>query len=133
MTIRYTAAAKSASLDLKITSQVGASGFIRIYSGAQPFSPDDALSGNVLLAELPCSATLAPAAVAGLLTLNPITADSSANATGTANFGSIVTAGGVRRVDFSVGTSGQDLIMNTTSIVAGAQVSISSFTVTAAN
>jgi hypothetical protein len=36
-------------------------------------------------------------------------------------------------LDGSVGTSGSDLNLNTTSIVSGATVSISSFTITAGN
>jgi hypothetical protein len=35
-------------------------------------------------------------------------------------------------MDFSVGTSGTNLVLNTASIVSGAQVSVSSFTITQA-
>lgn len=130
--LKYKASLKNSQLDA-ITSAVGTSGLIRIYSGTQPASPDAALSGNTQLAELACSSALAAAASGGVLTLNAITADSSADATGTATFGSILTSGGTRIVDFSVGTSGADLNLNTTSIVSGAQVSISSASITAAN
>lgn len=130
--LKYKATLKNAQLDA-ITSAVGTSGLIRIYSGTQPASPDAALSGNTVLAELACSSALAAAASGGVLTLNSITADSSADNTGTATFGSILTSGGTRIVDFSVGTSGADLNLNTTSIVSGAQVSISSASITAGN
>ena len=114
------------------TSAIGSSGLLRIYSGTRPTNPDTALSGNTLLAELPLSATFAPAPSGGVLTANAITNDSSANATGTASFGTLTTSGGTRVIDFSIGTSGQDLNLNTVSIVAGAQVSVSSLTITAA-
>src|SRR5690349_1278257 len=114
--------AKNAGLDAKYTTHIGSNALIRLYSGTQPTNPDTALSGNTQLAELACSATLAAAASSGVLTLNSITADSSADNTGTATFGSILTSGGTRKVDFSVGTSGADLNLNTTSIGSGAQV-----------
>lgn len=130
--LKYAATLKNAKLDA-ITTHLGSNALIRIYSGTQPTNPDTALSGNTLLAELACSATLAGSAASGVLTLNSITADSSADATGTATFGSVLTSGGTRKIDFSVGTSSADLVLNTTSIVSGAQVSISGFTITSGN
>src|SRR5688572_6746741 len=61
-------------------------GYLRIYSGTQPANAAAALSGNTLLAELRFNATSAAAASGGVLTMNAITADASANATGTATF-----------------------------------------------
>jgi hypothetical protein len=107
--------------------------FAGIYSGTRPTNADTALSGNTLLAELALSSTFAVGASGGVLTANSITADSSADATATATFGSLLTSGGTRKVDFNVGTSGSDLNLNTTSIVTGAQVSISSMTITSGN
>lgn len=130
--LKYAAALKNAKLDA-ITSQLGSNALLRLYSGTQPTNPDTALSGNTLLAELPCSATFAPGAASGVLTASAITADSAADATGTATWGTLVTSGGTRKIDFSVGTSGADLNLNTTSIVDGAQVSVSSLTITSAN
>jgi hypothetical protein len=68
-----------------------------------------------------------------VLTLNAITQDSSANATGTAAFFRITTSGGTAIVQGTVGTSGADLNLNTTSIVINGPVAVSSFTITAAN
>jgi hypothetical protein len=69
-----------------------------------------------------------------VLTYNAIAADASANATGTATWFRIVQSDGSTHVmDGSVDTSGADLNLNTTSIVAGANVSISSATITAGN
>lgn len=106
---------------------------LRIYSGAQPAGPDTAASGT-LLAELTCSdpafgnaVDLNPGARA---TANAITSDSSANATGTAGYCRAVQSGGTAEIDGEVGTSGADMNLNTVSIVAGAEVAISSWTVT---
>ena len=115
----------------EITARAGSSALLRIYDGTRPATGGTA---TTLLAELTCNATFAPAASGGVLTLNAITADSSANATGTASWFRIVQSNGTTHVlDGNVGTSGSDLNLNTTSIVSGAQVSISSFTITAGN
>lgn len=115
----------------QITTRAGASALLRIYDGARPATGGAA---TTLLAELTCNATFAPAAAAGVLTLNAITQDSSANATGTATWFRIVQSDGTTHVlDGNVGTSGSDLNLNTTSIVAGAAVSVTSFTITEGN
>jgi hypothetical protein len=113
-----------------ITTAVGASGLLRIYDGSRPASMGAA---TTLLAELTCNATFAGAASSGVLTLNAITSDTSANATGTATWFRITTSGGTARIDGNVGTSGSDLNLNTTSIVSGATVAVTSFTITAGN
>jgi hypothetical protein len=60
-------------------------GKVRIYSGTRPATGGTA---TTQLAELPCNATFAPAASGGVLTMNAITSDASADATGTATHGS---------------------------------------------
>lgn len=107
------------------------SGYLRIYDGAQPAGPDTALSGQTLLAELRFGATAFPAAVAGVLTANPITSDASANATGTATWFRCLKSDGVTALhDGTVGTAAANAIVATTSIVAAAQIDCSSFTIT---
>lgn len=130
--LKYSTTIRNNMLD-QITSAIGSNGLLRIYDGTQPTNVGTALGAQTLLAELALSATAAAGASSGVLTLNSITADSSANATGTAAWGTLTTSGGTRVVDFSVGTSGADLNLNTVSIVSGAQVSVSSFTITAGN
>lgn len=61
-------------------------GYLRIYDGTVPTRADDALSAQVLLAELRFNATSAPAASNGVLTFNAITGDTAANAGGTQTF-----------------------------------------------
>jgi len=113
------------------TTRAGASALLRIYQGTRPATGGTA---TTLLAELTCNATFAAAAASGVLTLNAITADSSANATDTATWFRIVQSDGTTHVtDGNVGTSGSDLNFNTVSIVAGASVSVTSFTITMGN
>lgn len=125
----YVTSLRNARLDA-ITTALGASSLTRIYDGTRPSTGGTA---TTLLAELANSATFAPGASGGVLTANAITQDSSANATGTATWGRLVTSGGTAVVDFSAGTSGTELILTTASIVATQPVSVSSLTITEGN
>lgn len=107
-----------------------AAGFLRVYDGTRPATGGAA---TVLLAELVFSDPSAPNASNGTLTFNAITADASANATGTATWCRIVDSTGAFVTDASVGTSNADYILNTTSITAGIQVSCSSGSLGAGN
>lgn len=104
-------------------------GFLRIYSGTQPTNADTAIGAQVLLAELRFNATAAPSASSGLLTFNAITADSSADASGTAAWFRCLKSDGTTVVmDGSIGTSAANMILSTTTITATQNVSCSSFT-----
>ena len=130
MALSYLTTTRNQRLDA-ITTSAGASALLRIYDGARP-----ATAGAVttLLAELVCNAIFAPAAVAGVLTLNAIAQDASANATGTATWFRIVKADGTTFVmDGSAGVSGSDLNLTTTSIVITQPVSVTSFVITDGN
>ena len=129
MTVAYATTLRNNMLD-QITSAAGSSAFLRIYDGSRPATGGAA---TTLLAELTCNATFAPSASGGVLTLNAITQDSSANASGTATWFRIVTSGGTFVLDGSVSTSGSDLNLTTTAIVATQPVSVSSFTITEGN
>ena len=103
-------------------------GYLRFYSGTRPTDANTALSGNTLLAELRFGATAFAAASAGSATANAITQDSSADATGTATFARVFESDGTTVVgDISVGTSGQECNLVTTSLVAGQPVQVTSF------
>jgi hypothetical protein len=106
-------------------------GYIRIYDGAQPANANTAVGAQVLLAELRFNAAAFGAAVAGVITAGAITDDSSANATGTASWCRILASDGTTVwFDGSAGTGTVNLVLNTASIVAGAVVSCSAFTLT---
>ena len=129
MALAYSSTVRNGMLD-QITSAIGASGLLRIYDGTRPASGGTA---TTLLAQLALSVTSAPAASGGVLTFNAITQDSSADATGTATWGRVTTSGGTFVIDFSISTSGSDMNMTTTSIVATQPVSCSSFVITEGN
>lgn len=131
MTLGYATTLRNAQLD-QVTTAVGTSGKIRIYDGTRP-ATGAAITSQVLLAELPCSATFAGAAATGTLTVNAITTDASADATGTASWFRVLTSANAFVMDGSVGTSGADLNLNSVSLTAGGSVAISSFTIAAGN
>lgn len=108
----------------------GSAGLWRIYDGSRPATCGTA---TTLLAELTFSDPSAAAASGGDWTANEITADSSANATGTATWGRKVDSTGTCVQDHDVGTSGSDLNLNSVSISVGQQVSITSAVITEGN
>lgn len=106
-------------------------GYLRIYDGTQPADANTAVSTQNLLAELRFGAPAFGAASNGVATANAITADSSANATGTASWFRALASDGTTVVfDGSVGTASADLILNSTAIQSGAEVSVDSMTYT---
>lgn len=106
-------------------------GYLRIYSGSKPAGPGTAITTQTLLAELRYNATAFAAAAGGVLTANAITQDASANASGTATwYRGLASDGTTAHLDGTVGTSGCDLNLSTTTIVAGVPVAITSYTLT---
>jgi hypothetical protein len=130
MTVGFSTTVRNARADA-ITTQAGGSCKLRIYNGTRPATGGTA---TTLLAELTCNATFAPSASGGVLTLNAISSDTSADATGTATWARIVKSDGTTHIlDCSVGTSGSDVNLNTVSIVTGAAVSVTSAVFTEGN
>ncbi len=127
---KRTAAAANAACDAMAALLNG--GSIKIYdgTGGVPADPSVAITTQVLLGTLPLSATAFAGAVNGVATANAITDDSSADANGTAAFVRALNSGGTALIQGTVGTSGCDLNLNTVSIVSGARISITSFTLT---
>jgi hypothetical protein len=122
MAIQFDAATRNAMADA-ITSAVGSNALLKIYAGSVPANV--AAAAGTELVSLPCSATFAPAASGGVLTLNAIT-PTSASATGTAAYFRITTSGGTAKLQGTVGTSGADLNLDTVSLVSGSPVAINS-------
>lgn len=132
MTIGLLASIRNSQLNLirdAIDAGAGA-GLFRVYDGTRPATGGTA---TTLLAELTFTDPSAANASSGVLTFSAITADPSANATGTATWGRMVDSTGAFVQDFSVGTSGADFNLNTISITTGVQVSCTSATITAGN
>ena len=104
-------------------------GKLRIYDGVQPTDPDVAVSSQHLLAELTFGASAFGAAVAGLATAAAITKDSAADYTGTATWFRVFKANGTTAIwDGTVGSAGCDLNLNTTSIQANPEISVTAMT-----
>lgn len=129
MAVALSTAVRNAQLD-EITAAAGANALLSLYDGTRP-----ATGGTIttLLAQLVCASTFAAVASGGVLTLNAISDDPAANATGTATWFRLTTSGGTFVMDGNVGTSGSDLNLSTVSIVANARIQISAATITRAN
>jgi hypothetical protein len=107
------------------------SGFMRFYDGAQPANVETAIGSQVLLAEMTFGATAFSAASGGVATANAITQDASANATGTATwYRTYKSDGTTALMDGSIGTSGSNINMVSTSVAAGSAVQVLSFAIT---
>ena len=131
----YTDAATQGMVDNLAARANG--GFLMVYTGSQPADANQAVTGT-LLAKLPLSATAFASSVASGTTgsliasaaANAITAGVAA-ATGTAGYHVLMKSDGVTVVAMgSVGTSGCDLNLNSTSITTGSLVSVSSYALT---
>lgn len=106
-------------------------GYLRFYSGTPPATADATLSGNTLLAECRFGATAFGAASNGSATANAITADSDADATGTVSFARSFQSDGTTVVEqLTVGVSGADITVPTTSVAQHIQFSVTSLTLT---
>lgn len=111
-------------------------GSVRIYSGTAPADADAALLGNTLLAQLTLGNPAFGAAASGVVTANAITADTSADATGTPTFFRLLASNGTTVVyQGTAGATGAELNLSGLSsgqIVAGGSVSVSSLTISQA-
>ena len=120
-------AAWNAALDAALNTL--GSGFVELYTGAQPATPDVAVTTQTLLATLDLSATAFGATSGGTKTANAI-ASGTAVATGTSTwFRAYKSDGTTAVIDGSTGTSASDMILATTSIVSGAVISCSGWSV----
>ncbi len=106
-------------------------GTIRILTGSAPADADASQTGT-LLATLtfsdPAFGAAADDTPGAIATANSITADSSADATGTATYFRALDSDANVIFQGTVGTSGEDLNLNSVAITAGAEVSITSLT-----
>lgn len=123
MAVTYTTAVKTARMQA-VADQIDA--------GASPGKLKIRDSGNVVLATLtladPCGT-----AAAGVLTLDfdPDISDTSADASGTAANAIITDSADTTVISgLTVGTSGTDIILDSTSITAGQTVTITAGTIT---
>ena len=134
MAIQYSTAVRNAQLDALETA-IGVSAVLKIRTGAAPANVATADSGTVLATMTLPSDWLA-AASAGAKAKSGTWQDSSANAAGTGGYFRIYdSAGSACHIQGTVTATGGggDLTLDNTSIASGQSVTISSFTLTAAN
>lgn len=106
------------------------SGTMHIYNGTQPANANTAVTSQTLLVTVTFGATAFAAAAGGVALANSITSG-TAVASGTATWFRCFESNGTTVVlDGSVGTSGCDLNLTTTTISSGGTVGITSFTLT---
>lgn len=124
-------------------------GVLRIYSGSQPSSPDAAVSGTLLLEISEDAGAFVAGAFDNGLEFGDAASGAIAKATGETWQDTGIAAGtagyfrfvanatdagaastSLPRIDGSIGTSGADLNMSSTSITVGATYTIDSFTMT---
>lgn len=105
------------------------SGTLKIFAGAVPANADASQVGQTLLGTMTFGSTAFASPVSGSMTANAITQDSAADATGTAAYYRAYDSGGTVIEQGTVGTqgSGAELIINTTSIVIGGPIVVTSF------
>lgn len=129
MALAFVASLRNARLD-EITTAIGTSGLLRIYSGTRPATGG---TETTQLAELALTATAAPGASGGVLTFSSISDDTSADATGTASWARLTTSAGAAVVDMDVSTAASDLNFDSVSFVEGGTVSVTSLVITEGN
>ena len=123
-------AINSRDVELNALAALMNSGLIKIYTGTQPATPETAVTGT-LLGTLTMNATAFGSSASGVITANAITGDTTADATGTAGYFRILKSDATTAVlDGSVGTSGADLNLNSVAISAGAEIEVTSMTIT---
>lgn len=131
MTIQMSTTLRNGRLD-QITSIVGTSALIEIFTGSQPENCAAADTGTKLATLTGNATALAAAAASGVLTFNAITQDSSADATGTAAHYRLKTSGGTCHMQGSVTVTGGggDMTFTSVSFVTGEPISMTSWTIT---
>jgi len=105
-------------------------GQLKFYDGSRPGTNGAATN---LLGTVVFSATCAPDASGGVLTFSEMTEDASADATGTATWARITDSDDNFVCDCSVGTSGEDINLNSVAITVGGIIRVTSGTLTAGN
>jgi len=127
------AVATANTLASAVTTAVDAgtgAGTLKIYTGSQPATGDTSTGGSTLLATFTLNDPSFGAASNGVITLAGTPKTVAAAATGTAGWFRIETSTPGNVLDGSVGTSGQQINLNTTSITSGVNVTITSGTIT---
>jgi len=114
-----------------LITYAGSGAIINIYDGLQPVNANTAVSTQTKLVALTISGTFGTDSN-GTITLSSVTSG-TAIATGTASWFRITKSDNSVVMDGSVGTSGTDMILSSTSISSGQSIAISAGTIIRAN
>ena len=115
-----------------LITYAGSGSIIRLYDGTQPTNANTAISTQTLIVSLVVSGSFGTDSN-GSITLGTVT-NGTAVASSTATFFRIVKADGTTVVmDGSVGTSGADMNLNSTTISSGQTVAITAGTIIRGN
>jgi len=132
LALQYSAAVRNAQLDA-VESTIGTSAVLKIRSGSAPANCATADSGTVL-ATLTLPSDWMAAASGGSKAKSGTWEDTSADATGTAaHFRLYASDGTTCHAQGTVGTSGTDMIVDSTSFTAGQSFTVTGFTLSAGN
>lgn len=130
MALRFTSATANAQADaLDDRINTGGAGTLKIYTGSQPATADTAVSGT-LLATFTLSNPAFGSASSGVITLSGTPKTVAAVASGSAGYFRIANGSGTSVLDGSVGTSGNQINLNSVVITSGVNVTITSGTIT---
>lgn len=126
MTIVLSAQASNSQLDA--LAELLDDGYLRLYSGQRPASPDVSINGQLMLAELRFNKPAFSPAENGMLRAKRIKADPSAANSGQVGwYRAFAKDGKTAIIDGSVGTKDADMIVNITEIQKTASFSIQDY------
>lgn len=132
MAVQFSVAVRNARLDA-IETTAGASAVMKIFSGSVPANCAAADSGTVL-ATLNLPSDWMAAASGGSKAKSGTWQDLSADNTGTAGYFRVYDSGAITcHIQGTVGTSGTDMTVSSTSFTAGQSFTVNTFTITDAN
>jgi hypothetical protein len=130
--VKLSTSFRTSRLDV-VNTAVGTNAYVRIYSGTPPATVDTALSGNLMLAELRGNASQFGTVSSATLTVSAMTADSSANHSGTPTFARVFKSDGTTAcIQVTAGVGSGELNCDD-DILAGQNVAVSSFTIVEQN
>lgn len=132
MAIQFSTTVRNARLD-QIETTIGTSAVIRIFTGSPPANCAAADSGTIL-ATVNCPTDWMAAASGGSKAKSGTWEDLSADNTGTAGYFRVYDSGVTTcHMQGTVGTSGTDMTVNSTSFTSGQPFTINTFTLTDGN
>jgi hypothetical protein len=131
MAINLKTSIASRNTQLNALAALANNGYIRLYDGMQPATPESQISTQTLLAELRFSDPAFSEADLGVITANEISDDEDIAASGSASWFRVLKSDGTTALwDGSVGTQRADMILATTELVRHAILQITSLTYT---